>query len=313
MAPGQSAIATAQRLIASFDPGARSELLFDWDARERTRWSNLPAGFFTRPGLSIGDMSDDQRGLLFEFLSTSLGEQGYRRLSNVLAAEAFLSQAPNAARNGWYPENYWISFYGLPSDGGDWGWSFGGHHLGLNLSFRDGQVSTMSPSFVGTEPAIFRLDGVEYESVVDMHHAGHAAFLTLDPDQRELADAGRVPRDVITGPGDDGLVPQRIGISASEMSPAQRTALLAVVRLWVEIQPEGNASVRMKAIEAELDQVHFAWHGSGEVNTPVYMRIQGPSLIIELVSNGDNVGENARGRGHYHTIYRDPTFEYGRQ
>jgi hypothetical protein len=311
--PGQSATATAQRLIASFDAGARGELVFDWDAPERTRWSNLPAGIFTRPGLSIGELSDGQRGLLFEFLSASLGEQGYGRLSDVLAAEAFLSQAPNAARNGWYPENYWISFYGRPSTDGEWGWSFGGHHLGLNISFRDGQVSTMSPSFVGTEPAIFRLDGVDYEAVVDMHRAGHAAFLTLDPDQRELADAGRVPRDVMTGPGHDGLVPQRIGISASEMSPAQRTALLAAVRLWIEIQPERNASVRMQEIEAELDQVHFAWRGSGEVNTPVYMRIQGPTLIIELVSNGDNVGANARGLGHYHTIYRDPTFEYGRR
>ena len=34
------------------------------------------------------------------------------------------------------------------------------------------------------------------------------------------------------------------------------------------------------------------------------MRIQGPTLIIELASRGSSLG-------HYHTIYRDPTLEYG--
>ncbi|PWE53441.1 hypothetical protein DEM27_26200 [Metarhizobium album] len=310
---GQVVVSLAQRLITSFDAKAQQAFLFDWDAGERTEWSNLPAGFFTRPGISIGEMSDAQRALLFDFLSASLGEKGYGRLTDVLAAEAFLSQAPGAERNGWFPENYWISFYGTPSGRDLWGWSFGGHHLALNISFNKGQISTISPSFVGTEPAIFRLDGAEYEAVVDMHRAGHAVYQTLDDDQKEQADAGSVPGDVQAGPGDDGYIPHRIGMSASEMSAPQRAALLNAIQMWVEIQPERNAAARMQEIEAQLDQVHFAWRGTDEVNTPVYMRIQGPTLIIELVSTGGNVGRNARGLGHYHTIYRDPTYEYGRR
>ena len=34
----------------------------------------------------------------------------------------------------------------------------------------------MSPSFVGTEPAIFNHYGVDYEAVIDMHLAGYAVF-----------------------------------------------------------------------------------------------------------------------------------------
>ncbi|MDP5208541.1 DUF3500 domain-containing protein [Microbulbifer sp. 2205BS26-8] len=51
----------------------------------------------------------------------------------------------------------------------------------------------------------------------------------------------------------------------------------------------------------------------GLVKTPAppYMRIQGPTLIIELLSIGGNVGENASGKGHYHSIYRNPSMEYG--
>ena len=49
----------------------------------------------------------------------------------------------------------------------------------------------------------------------------------------------------------------------------------------------------MAQIETELDQTNFAWAGSNEVNTPTYMIIQGPTLIIELLSTGGNVSRNA--------------------
>ena len=39
-----------------------------------------------------------------------------------------------------------------------------------------------------------------------------------------------------------------------------------------------------------------------------YYRIQGPRLIIEFATQGNAWAATA---GHYHTIYRDPTNEYG--
>ena len=151
----------------------------------------------------------------------------------------------------------------------------------------------MSPSFVGTEPAIFSHNGVDYEAVIDMHLAGHAVFAALDSAQKAAADAGEVPEDVLTGPGNDGVIPPAIGLSAAEMTSDQKAILLAAINQWVSIQPAENAVRRMAQIEAELDQTSFAWTGSKEVNTPTYMVIQGPTLIIELLSTGGNVGRNA--------------------
>ena len=51
----------------------------------------------------------------------------------------------------------------------------------------------------------------------------------------------------------------------------------------------------------------FARTGTNEVNTPTYMMIQDPTLIIELLSKGGSVHS---GHGHYHTIYRNPNLEY---
>ena len=67
----------------------------------------------------------------------------------------------------------------------------------------------------------------------------------------------------------------------------------------------------MQSIEAAILETRFAWKGTTEINTPSYFRIQGPDLIIELLSTGGNVGENAAGKGHYHTIYRIPSKDYG--
>lgn len=310
-ASGAAALKAANAFLATFKDEEKAKFMFGLNARERSGWSNLPAGLVPRAGISVGDLSDKQRGLLFDFLSSSLGHEGYQSVQEVMAAEAFLSTDRRAKRLKWAPENYWLSFYGTPDAKAPWGWQFGGHHIGLNLSIEGNKVETMSPSFIGTEPAIFTLDGVDYKAVIDMHLAGHAVYAALDEMQKAAADAGRVPEDVLTGPGNDGVIPPVIGMSAAKMSKAQKDLLLAAIAEWVRVQPDENASKRMDEIEAGLDEISFAWVGNDSVNTPTYMRIQGPTLIIELLSTGGNVGTSASGMGHYHTMYRNPTKEYG--
>ena len=304
-ASAAASLRAAQAFLASLDQTSRAGLIFDLDAPERAGWSNLPASSVPRDGISVGELSDDQRDLLFEFLASSLGEQGYQKVAEIMAAEAYLNKArSSSARRLIAPEYYWISFYGNPSATSPWGWQFGGHHLGLNLSVEGNRVTSMSPSFVGTEPTIFTHGGVEYAALVDMRRAGYAVFASLDTSQKALADPGRIPRDVRTGPGKDGFVPPTIGLVAAEMTANQKTLLLAAIDRWVSIQPSGDAARRMAELEADLDRTSFAWTGTSDANARAYMRIQGPSLIIELASRGSSLG-------HYHTIYRDPTLEYG--
>ena len=310
-AGGTAALDAAQALLASFDDAVRATLVFDLNARERSAWSNLPARMVPRAGVSVGDMSDPQRRLLFRFLASSLGEAGYRIVGAVMAAEGFLSADRHAGRQGWAAENYWLSFFGTPTADGQWGWQFGGHHLGLNVSIDGGGVTSMSPSFIGAEPAVFTFNGADYEVAVDMHRAGYAVFQALDDVQKRAADARGVPRRVVAGPGKDGRIPVPIGLSAAGMSTDQRKLLLAAIGKWVAVQPAENAEPRMVAIEAELDRTRFAWTGTDAVNSPCYMRIQGPTLIIEFHSSGRNVGASATGQGHYHSIYRNPALEYG--
>ncbi|WP_306145045.1 DUF3500 domain-containing protein [Roseibium sp. MMSF_3412] len=313
---GEASAATAlqavKALLTHFDKAETAKFVFAFDAENRTTWSNLPAAMVERAGISVADMSEDQRSSLFVFLASSLSKDGYERVADIMAAEAFLSQDARADRFQWSPENYWFAIYGSPSSQEAWAWQFGGHHLGLNVSILGNEIKSLSPSFVGTEPAIFTLDGTNFEVGYDMHQAGYAVFNALNTGQQSQAASGSVPENVLTGPGKDGVVPPVIGLEASAMSPDQKDLLTSAIRQWVSILPKADAERRMTELTAELDSISFAWTGTDEINTPAYMRIQGPSLIIELLSTGENVGGNASGAGHYHTMYRNPKTDYGR-
>lgn len=310
-ASGAAALAAIETLLAGIDEDTRAQFMFDIDGPTRAGWSNLPAGIVNRTGISLNELSEEQRSLVFVFLSSSLGEEGYETVAEALAAEAFLSTDGRAERLQWAPENYWLSIFGTPSSDRAWGWQFGGHHLALNISIEGNKVETMSPTFIGTEPAVFTLNGVDYEAVRDMHLSGYAVFTALDANQQKTADAGSIPEDVLAGPGNDGVIPQAIGLSAADMNDEQQTLLLNTIAEWVSVQPNENAAPRMAELATGMDALSFAWTGNDEVNTPTYMRIQGPTLIIELLSTGGNVGSSAKGAGHYHTMYRNPTREYG--
>lgn len=150
-ASGAASLEAAEALLATFDEETRTQFMFEFGGETRAAWSNLPAGIVDRTGISIGEMSDEQRELLFVFLASSLGEEGYESVAEVIAAETFLSTDRRAERLQWAPENYWLSFFGTPSADTPWAWQFGGHHLGLNISIDGNRVETMSPAL--SEPS----------------------------------------------------------------------------------------------------------------------------------------------------------------
>ena len=59
----------------------------------------------------------------------------------------------------------------------------------------------------------------------------------------------------------------------------------------------------MAELRANLPQTYFAWSGPTTTGSVAYFRIQGPTLVIEYAPQGSV--------DHIHTIYRDPTNDYG--
>jgi hypothetical protein len=59
----------------------------------------------------------------------------------------------------------------------------------------------------------------------------------------------------------------------------------------------------MAELKANLNETWFAWSGPTTAGSTAYFRIQGPTLLIEYSPQGNTE--------HIHTIYRDPTNDYG--
>jgi hypothetical protein len=59
----------------------------------------------------------------------------------------------------------------------------------------------------------------------------------------------------------------------------------------------------MAEIRKSIADTYFAWSGPTTNGSAAYFRIQGPTLHIEYAPQRDV--------SHIHTIYRDPTNDYG--
>lgn len=302
------AVQAANAFIAALTREQRSQATYDFDSPLRPNWSNLPAGMtrFERNGVRIGDLGTEQAALMHAFLERALSPDGYSTVVEVVGAEAVLASSARAGRMGWSADNYWLAFFGEPSAVNPWGWQFGGHHLAFNVTVIGGR-SYLSPTLVAIEPASYDAGGYTAAPLVAELESGRALIDSLDDDMRRDAQPGGRPRELATGAGRDGVIPPLEGSRVSDWSDGQRSLLMDTVALWVGLLPEASARARLAEIRAKLDDTYFAWHGNAAGNGPLYYRIQGPTLIVEFSTQGNLGGDD----GHYHTIYRDPTNEYG--
>lgn len=300
--------AAALRFLEALTPALREAAVFPSGEPTRSRWSNLPVGILDyRPnGARLGDLDESQRGALFRLLASMLSPRGCAVTLGVVSAEGALAESPRAARLGWGADNYYLAVFGEPSDDSRWGLQFGGHHLAVNLTRIAGETY-LSPTFVGIEPAEHEREGQTLAPLRPFAEAGLAVVASLDEAERGTALLPSRPDDILTGAGTDGVVPPFAGSSAATWSGDRRQRLLDAAHLWVGMLPAEDAEARMAEAHADLDETWFAWQGDPEGDGPIYYRIHGPRLLVEFSTQGD-LGSD---RGHYHSIYRDPTNEYG--
>jgi hypothetical protein len=205
---------------------------------------------------------------------------------------------------------YYISFLGAPSDRTPWMLQFGGHHLALNVTIA-GARGMLTPTLTGAQPAIYTAGGKVVRPLANESDKAIALLDSLTSAQRKGAILGYRVADLVLGPGEDGKTIQPEGLKASDMNEHQRAMLLELISEWVGIINEKAAVPRMQEIAQDLDETWFAWSGPTTVapgsNITAYYRIQGPTMVIEYAPQG----EGEEGVMHVHTMYRDPTNDYG--
>ena len=159
-AAADAMFAAATKLLASVrgDPefnealrqfSMEDELLLPVDDPARRDWSYWPR---ERAGLKIDLMHAKHRALLQELLWTALSAGGYHKVLNIMQLEYVLQPASTTG----FPrgiEEYTITLFGEPSATQPWAWRFEGHHVSLNVSIVPGVGVSVTPTFLGADPA----------------------------------------------------------------------------------------------------------------------------------------------------------------
>ena len=205
---------------------------------------------------------------------------------------------------------YYISILGIPSEKKPWMLQFGGHHLALNITIA-GDRGVLTPTLTGAQPALYTANGKTVRPLGKESDKGMALLQSLDETQRKQAILSYHLADLVLGPGQDGktIVPE--GLKASAMTKQQRAMLLDLMAEWADIINETATAARMAELQSDLEETWFAWSGPVTVkpgsNITAYYRIQGPHVVIEYAPQGLGGDPSL----HVHTMYRDPTNDYG--
>jgi hypothetical protein len=307
-------VAAAKALLATLDEAGRAKVSFAFnDNEQKVRWSNFPTGIFQRKGLRMGDLNEAQREAVFKLLGTALSKMGLQKVKDIMEGDEALRTSGGGPGGGRGPggggrlmfsrDEYYLALLGTPSLTDPWMIQFGGHHLAINVTIA-GKANVLAPSLPAAQPATFKLNGETIRPLGREYDKGFVLINSLDAAQQKQAILPYQMGDMVLGAGEDGKTIAPEGIKCSALNAAQQEKLLDVVREWVGILNDEATAAKMAEIKANLNETWFAWSGATTPGSGSYYRIQGPTLHIEFSpQRGDTT--------HIHTIYRDPTNDYG--
>lgn len=292
----------ATNFLNSLEPWQKTAVSFKMDDAERSNWFYTPV---PRKGLSLHDMKPYQRQLAMALLAAGLSQRGFIKATTIMSLDEILLVTEPAPRRD--PDNYYISIFGEPSETGEWGYRFEGHHVSQNFTLMDGKVQG-APSFFGSNPAEV-LDGPRkgLRVLAGEEDLALAVVNSLTPEQRKVAifDA-KAPSDIITtNSREAALKGQPSGISASAMTAPQRAKLQDLLDEYCSNMPEQIAELRQAQIRKAGTNMWFAWAGGTEHHQPNYYRVQTADFLVEF----DKTQSNGN---HIHSVWRDFNGDFGR-
>ena len=306
--------AAAQALLHGLNADQLARISFPVDDREWRLWINTPQP--ARQGVSLQEMSDQQRDLVFGLLRASLSARGVQKTDDIMKLNEVFAQLSGRfeAFGRW---KYWITVMGTPSETEPWGWQIDGHHCIVNYFVLGDQV-VMTPTFMGSEPV--RADAGPFAGTValqDEQHKGSRLLASLNGAQRARAVIGseKGGANTLAGAYKDNVLLDYAGVRATELDGRQREQLLDLIDEYVSNQKDGHARIRMEEVRRHIDSTYFAWIGSADPEGVFYYRVQSPVILIEFDHQSPVRPGVPRGpsRDHIHTVVRTPNGnDYGK-
>ena len=293
----------ANNFLASLSAEQKTKATFKFDDAERKNWHYIPR---ERKGITFKELSPAQRLLAHALLSSGLSSSGYGKTVSIMSLDDVLKELEAGKGPVRDPELYYLSIFGTPGGKEIWGWRVEGHHVSLNFTTADELITSMTPSFLGSNPAEVKSGPRSGMRVLSREEdLGFELVNSLSEEQRKSAVLmEKAPSDILNVPGrNDWTKPE--GLPQSQMTDSQKAILLKLVHEYIDrVRPELAADDWAKIEKAGLDKIYFAWAGAREPGQGHYYRVQGQSFVLEL----DNTQNNAN---HVHAVWRDFDHDFG--
>jgi hypothetical protein len=223
-----------------------------------------------------------------------------------MALEAFLGEIEKRPdfRN---PKAYFTSIFGEPSATGTWAWRYEGHHLSLNYTVVNGKAVAVTPSFFATNPGEVMIEHKMKGNrpLAAEEDLARALAITLKESGKLVVYSETPPAEILTA--EDRKVKQLepAGVKTSEMTEAQRSALMELIAVYANRHRKELAEADMAKISDDMENLRFGWAGGLKRGEPYYYRIQSNAFLVE-VANVQNNGN------HVHSVWRDSANDFGR-
>ncbi len=298
--------AAANKFLASLDAGQKAKASFDFKADDRSNWAFVPKN--DRKGLTLKEMSAEQRLLARALLVSGLSKQGFEKATKIMSLESILAELEGPGRR--FPREhdlYHVFIFGTPAAKGTWGWRFEGHHLSANFTIIDGKFFAATPSFFGSNPAeVLQGPRKGLRVLAGEEDLGRELIKSLNAEQRKTAIFdSTAPNEIFTEAQSKVQPLEAKGIAAAKLDRKQRALLMKLIEEYVNrVRPE-LAELDLKKIKkAGEGKILFAWAGGIEKGEGHYYRVQGPTFLLEY----DNTQNN---NNHVHAVWRDFANDFG--
>lgn len=298
----------ARRWLDDLDPAQQARAWFPFETDDRRNWDYRPG---PRRGLALGEMTPDQRSRAQDLLEVGLSERGGAEVREIIALEPVLGEIERRAGvRDWTrrdPGLYWLAVFGDVGSQSPWSWRIGGHHVTIHVTVVGDRLAT-TPLFLGANPAtVPHGDAVGRRTLASEEELARELLGRLSSAQKALAVVDPVaPPDILTD--NDRIVGPHsgpIGIAHGDLDVDQRARLERLVRHYLGRAPRHVAKAAWDRIKsAGLDRLTFAWAGPEPRGQGHYYAVRGPQLLIEYDNTQD-------GANHIHSVWRDPTNDWG--
>jgi hypothetical protein len=305
-------VCLAELLKKDLRPEQLARMQLPYSALDGQRWSNFPPMVYrNRVGLTLGEMTPAQLAIVKAILKQAAGitaNEGYDEIEQILNADDYLKE--KTGQSGFASGNFQIAFLGMPASTGQWQLYFGGHHLQMTSTFRDGVLAGATPSFRGVEPfTAFKEHGRENAPMAQEHAAFAAMLGSLSADEQARARLSQTFTDIIVGPQRENTYPGvRSGVRGADLRESQRKLIQRAIETYVnDIDPPDAKNILTK-YRRELGETYIAFSGTAGLRAENdYVRIDGPSVWIEFSMQP---GRTIPGV-HPHSVWRDRSTDYG--